>query len=265
MIFCYALFMCVSQCYSAPVLQAIFGSKNLIDLSYAYNNETIYWPGDEAKGVAFRRNITHKGKVSVQGQLVYYETASFSSGEHGGTHIDSPSHFKEGGIPTDEIPLTQLMGPAVRIDISNQSAINSDYRLSVDDVKAYESEFGRIPDGAIILVFSDWGKFYPNRTEYVGNNESDVSNLHFPTVHPDAASFLVNERDIKAIGIDTCSPDNPSVFALETHVILAEANIVIIENVANLDLLPPTGANIIGLPLKIEGGSGGPIRMFAWW
>ncbi len=194
----------------------------------------------------------------------YYGANNFCAAEHGGTHLDAPIHFSEGNHTTDQIPLERLVGPAVVVDVSEAAASDADYLISVDDLEAWESTHGRIPNRSILLLRTGWGARWPDRESYLGTDltgEKAVPELHFPGIDPDAARWLVENRNIDAIGIDTASIDYGQSSLFETHRILLAENIPAFENVASLDRLPETGAFIVALPMKIGGGTGGPLRM----
>jgi kynurenine formamidase len=234
-----------------------FPEGSLVDMSYAYNENTIYWP--TAPG--FVKSTDFEG-VTEGG--FYYTAYSFSSAEHGGTHLDAPVHFAEGKHSNDQIPLESLMGNAIVIDVQVQAAENRDYLISTADIATWEAENGAIPDGSIVLFRTGFGKFWPDRESYMGTavlGPEGVALLHFPGIDPSVATLLATERTIKAVGIDTPSIDFGQSTLFETHQNLFSANIPAFENVANLDKLPVTGALVIALPMKIEGGSGGPLRM----
>lgn len=229
----------------------------LVDMSYPYNDETIYWP--TAPG--FAKTTDFEG-ITPGG--FYYTAYSVSTAEHGGTHLDAPVHFAEGQHSVEQIPLERLIGSAVVIGVEEQAAADRDYLITTGDLLDWEQEHGTIPDGAIVLFRTGFGKFWPDRVAYMGTAERGaeaVALLHFPGIDPDAAAFLTSDREIKAVGIDTPSIDYGQSTRFEAHRTLFRANIPAFENVANLDQLPPTGAHVIALPMKIEGGSGGPLRM----
>lgn len=184
--------------------------------------------------------------------------------EHGGTHIDAPIHFAEGRLAVDEIPLQKLIAPAVVIDVRPSVADNRDYRLSREDLDKWESRHGPIQAGAVVLMFTGWGKGWPDPSRYLGSaTPSDPKTLHFPGFSKEAAEFLVKERRVDGIGIDTPSIDYGPSDDFIVHQIVNGANLYGLENVANLDRLPPKGAILIALPIKIKGGTGGPVRIIA--
>jgi len=234
-----------------------FPEGTLVDMSYAYNEDTVYWP--TAPG--FAKSTDFEGVTDAG---FYYTAYSVSTAEHGGTHLDAPVHFAEGKHSADQIPLERLMGSAIVIDVQAQAAQDRDYLISTNDIAAWEAEHGAIPDGSIVLFRTGFGAFWPDREAYMGTAERGaeaVALLHFPGIDPAAATFLATERTIKAVGIDTPSIDRGQSTLFETHQNLFKMNIPAFENVANLDRLPLTGAYVIALPMKIEGGSGGPLRM----
>ncbi len=230
-----------------------------MDLTHPFNAESVYWPTAEG----FQKSTDFEGHTDGGW---YYSAYSFCTAEHGGTHIDSPIHFAEGQHATDEVPLARLIAPAVVIDVSAGVGDNRDYQIPVEDVTAWEAEYGAIQAGSIVLFDTDSAHLYPDRHAYMGTDERGeqaVAKLHFPGIHPDTATLLV-EREIAAVGIDTPSIDYGQSQDFASHVILYEQNIPGFENVANLSELPATGALVVALPMKIEGGSGGPLRIVAW-
>lgn len=234
-------------------------SGAIIDLSYSFDEQTIYWPTAEP----FRLEKDFEG-VTEQG--FYYSAYRYSAAEHGGTHLDAPVHFAKGRHSADEIPLDQLLGAAIVIDVTRQCASDPDYRITSNDFLSWEKAHGKIAAGTIVLLRTGFGKHYPDRKKYLGTaerGEAAVAQLHFPGLHPDAARWLVSNRSIKAIGLDTASIDYGQSTKYESHQILFDKNIPAFENVANLDKLPPRGFSVIALPMKIKGGSGGPLRIIA--
>ncbi|MGI8917481.1 MAG: cyclase family protein [Pyrinomonadaceae bacterium] len=236
-----------------------FPAGPIVDLSYAFDSETVYWPTAQP----FRLEKDFEG---VTDQGFYYSAYRYSAAEHGGTHLDAPVHFAKGRHSADEIPLEQLLGAAIVIDVTKQCASNPDYRVTTDDFLNWEKAHGKIATGTIVLLRTGFGKHYPDRKKYLGTAErgpAAVAQLHFPGLHPDTARWLVSNRSIKAIGLDTASIDFGQSTKFESHQILFDKNIPAFENVANLDKLPPRGFSVIALPMKIKGGSGGPLRIIA--
>lgn len=235
------------------------GKDHWIDLTYPFDEQTIYWPtADKFRLDTVSEGITDNG--------YYYSAYAFCAAEHGGTHLDAPVHFAAGKQSMDEIPLDRLIGDAVVMDVSEKALQNKDYLINVADFEAWEAANGRLPDDIIVLLRTGYGKFWPDRLTYMGTDEigpQAVAKLHFPGLDPAAATWLVNQRKIKAIGLDTPSIDYGQSTLFESHQILFKADIPAFENVANLEQLPIKGAWVIALPMKIKGGSGGPLRIVA--
>lgn len=230
-----------------------------IDLTYDFSDETLYWPTSST----FKMDTVF---VGITDQDFYYESYSVCTAEHGGTHLDAPIHFYAERKTVEELEISQLTGRAVVVDVTEQVAQNRDYEIQVDDLLYWESDHGPIPNGSIILFHTGMGQYWPDAVSYLGTElkgEEGVANLSFPGIHPDTATWLVNNRNINALGLDTPSLDYGKSVLFETHQILFEQNIPGFENVANLERLPPTGAFIIALPMKIKDGSGAPLRIVA--
>jgi kynurenine formamidase len=231
----------------------------LVDLSHSYDEQTVFWPTAEG----FRLEKVADG-VTPQGY--YYAANNFSTAEHGGTHLDAPVHFAEGRDTADRVPLERLMGSGVLLDVSEKCERDADYQISVEDLAAWEREHGRLPDGSILLLRTGFGRRWPDRRTYMGTDERGpeaVAKLHFPGLHPDAARWLVRERNVKAVGLDTPSIDYGQSKLFESHRVLFERNVPAFENLANLERLPLKGFHVVALPMKIKGGSGGPLRAVA--
>jgi len=236
-----------------------FPSGRIIDLTYAFDANSVYWPtAEQFKLETDFEGMTDKG--------YFYSAYRYSAAEHGGTHLDSPVHFAKGRYTVDELPLQQLIGAAIVIDVTAQCAANPDYLVSAADFQNWEKRNGRIPPGTIVLLRTGFGKFYPDPKKYLGTEERGaeaVAKLHFPGLDPAAARWITQNRSIKAIGLDTASIDHGQSTLFESHRTLFEKNIPAFENVANLDQLPAKGFSVIALPMKIKGGSGGPLRIIA--
>lgn len=231
--------------------------SKLVDLTYAFDSTTVYWPTANS----FQRTVVAHG-VTAGGY--WYASNDISASEHGGTHLDAPSHFGENQWSADEIPITRFVGPAVVIDVSEACSRDPDYRLTVEDLLAWESEHGAFPDGAIVLAHTGWGEHWPDRERVFGSTTpEDTKTLHFPGFSQEAAEFLTRERNIDAVGIDTPSIDYGQSTDFIAHQVFAAANMPGFENVAHLEQLPATGAWLIALPMKIGGGTGGPARILA--
>lgn len=253
------LTLSLAGCSASPGSTPTFPNGQIVDLSHTYDSQTIYWP--TAEGFQLRRDadgITPAG--------YYYAANSFFTSEHGGTHIDAPIHFAAGHQTVDKIPLDRLIGPAVVVDVTQQSAESADYQVSIADFERFEQDHGAIPNDAIVLLRTGFSARWPGAQRYLGTTlrgEEGARSLHFPGLHPDAAKWLVANRPIRAIGIDTASIDYGPSTLFETHRALYASDIPAFENLTALDRLPVTGAYVIALPMKIGGGSGAPLRAIA--
>ena len=236
-----------------------FPEGELVDLSHPYDDTTIFWPTSER----FRLEKTADGITS---QGYYYASNDFFTAEHGGTHLDAPLHFAQGAQAVDQIPLERFVGPAVVVDVVPQAEANRDYLVTAEDLQRTEREQGPIPSDAIVLIRTGFSRRWPDAARYLGTanrGTEAVRELHFPGMHPDAVKWLVANRPIKAIGIDTASIDYGQSTLYEAHRLLFERNIPAFENLTALERLPPRGAFIVALPMKIGGGSGAPLRAIA--
>ena len=229
----------------------------VVDLSYAYDEQTVYWPTSPSK---FEKEELHHGPTDAG---YFYSAFLIATPEHGGTHLDAPIHFAEGQASAEAIPLERLMAPGVVIDITEDANRDRDALLTRGHIEAFEQRHGPITQGTIVLVRTGWSRYWPDVGQYLGDDTvGDVSNLHFPGISEDGAQALV-ERDVAAVGIDTASIDHGPSKDFMAHRVLMEAGVPAFENVAALDRLPARGSRVIALPMKIRGGSGGPLRIVA--
>ncbi|MCY1075303.1 cyclase family protein [Archangium lansingense] len=229
----------------------------LVDLTYSFDENTPYWPtspsGFELKQLS--HGMTEAG--------FFYASNTLCAPEHGGTHLDAPIHFAEGKMSAEQLPLERLIAPAVVIDFSADAMKEPDALLQPAHIESFEKEHGPIEPGTIVLVRSGWGKYWPNKKQYLGDDTpGDASKLHFPGISREAAEALVT-RKVAAVGIDTASVDYGPSKDFIAHQTLMKADIPAFENVAAMEQLPTRGALILALPMKIRGGSGGPLRIVA--
>ncbi|MCO6358492.1 cyclase family protein [Roseivirga pacifica] len=254
----------LSACSSKPEIEEksanmSIAEKTIIDLSHDFSGETIYW----VNAKEFKLDTVFKGQ-NPNG--FFYAANNFSAAEHGGTHLDAPIHFSEGKQSVEQIPLERLIGEGINIDVSGQAVNNPEYLISVNDFKVWEERNGKIPKHSIVLLQTGYSKYYPNKAQYLGTDhrgDEAIKELHFPGLSPEAAEWLVNNRNIKAVGIDTPSIDYGQSTLFKSHVILLSENIPVFENVTNLNKLPSAGFEVIALPMKIKAGSGAPLRIIA--
>jgi kynurenine formamidase len=234
------------------------GETLLIDLTHAFDAETLYWPTEEG----FVREPGFAGR-SEGGY--WYAAGRFRAAEHGGTHLDAPIHFGEGRPTVDTIPLERLVAPGRVVDARDACTRDPDHRVDLADLAAHEARYGTLPEGSIVLLHTGWGRRWPERAAYLGTDRRGpeaVAELRFPGLHPDAARRLI-ERGVAAVGIDTASIDHGPSADFASHRVLAAHDVPVFENVAQLDALPAVGFQVIALPLKIRGGTGAPLRIVA--
>ena len=231
---------------------------DIVDLSHTYDADTIYWPNSPSGFELVQQSHGHS-----EGGW-FYASNSFSTPEHGGTHMDAPIHFDEAGPTVDKVPLDRLIGAAIVIDVSARAAVNPDYRLSADDVLAFEAQHGAIQPDSIVLLRTGWSTRWPDVKAYLGDDRPGKADaLHFPSFGEEAARLLIEDRKVAVIGVDTASIDYGASQNFIVHQIAGAHNVAGLENLTGLERLPATGATLIALPMKIGGGSGAPVRVVA--
>jgi kynurenine formamidase len=226
------------------------GQMRVVDMTYAISDKLPKWPGDDR---AF------EAKVNATFEKDGYFTRSFWMLEHYGTHMDAPAHFPPGKETLDQIPVAHFFGPAVVMDVRSDTAKDQDYRLTIDRVEKWEAAHGRIPPGAIAMLLTGWASRWPDEARYRDMDASGV--MHFPGYSVEAAKLLMS-RGVVGLGIDTLSVDYGPSKIFEVHHVDLPAGLFNLENVANLGQLPESGAFVIAAPIKLEGGSGGAVRIF---
>ena len=256
----------LSGCAAAPDEQppppsagpeAVAGWR-MVDLSHAYANDTLYWPTDTD---GYRLDTLAEGETPGG---YFYAAKAFATAEHGGTHLDAPFHFAEGGDDTAAIPLVRLILPGIVIDVSEAAAADPDYLVTIEDVTTWEDEHGPVPEGSAVLIRTGWAARWPDALAYLGDDTpGETANLHFPGIGEAATRLLVEDRRAGLLGIDTASIDRGQSTDFIAHQIGAAAGVPNLENVADLSALPPTGFLLAALPMKIEGGTGAPVRIVA--
>jgi kynurenine formamidase len=243
----------------APAPRAPLAGARLVDLTHPFDADTVYWPTEEGF-------VHERGTAGTTDAGYHYEAHRFRAAEHGGTHVDAPIHFAAGGARVDEIPLERLVAAAVRVDASEACARDVDHAIGRAELEVFETRHGRIPDGAIVLLRTGWSARWPARERYLGTarrGPEAVAELRFPGLDAGAARWLVAERRVAAVGIDTASIDPGRSRDFETHRVLAAAGVPAFENLAHLDALPAAGFEVVALPMPIRGGSGAPLRILA--
>jgi kynurenine formamidase len=229
----------------------------VVDLTHAIDRDTIFWPTEKKtfELVEEHRGMTERG--------FFYAANRFCLPEHGGTHVDAPFHFAKEGKTVGALPIERMVGPAAVIDVSAKAAVDADYTLQPQDVTEWEAANGKIAPGTIVLLRTGWSSRWPDKRAYLGDDTpGDASHLHFPSYGADAVRLLI-ARGVSVIGVDTASIDNGPSKDFLVHRAAGAANVVGVENLTNLDKLPPTGAWVVALPMKIAQGTGAPARVIA--
>jgi kynurenine formamidase len=242
----------------SPAPAVDLARAEVVDLTHPFDERTLYWPTAPSR---FELKVLAHGPTPAG---FFYASNSLCTPEHGGTHLDAPIHFGEGRRTVDQIPVRDLIAPGVVLDVSEKAAKDPDYRLTREDVAAWERQHGPVPRGAIVLLRTGWSARWPDAKRYLGDDKpGDASNLHFPSYGKEAAQLLVGERGAAALGVDTASIDHGPSQDFPVHRLAAAANVPGLENLTGLDALPARGAWIVALPMKIGQGTGGPLRIVA--
>lgn len=254
--------VCAIVCVVISVLSARSTNAQYardFDLTHSFDEHTIYWPTEDGfKLVRESAGVTEGG--------YYYAANRFMCAEHGGTHIDAPVHFFEKGKTVDQLPLSQLIGAGVCVDVTRQCAADRDYQVTVEDFQHWEAEHNARLENRIVLIHTGFGRFWPDREKYLGTKEqgkAGVAKLHFPGLDPAAADWLITRRHIRMVGIDTASIDHGQTQNYPTHQRLFRDQVPALENIADMSELSNLEFNVIALPMKIGGGSGAPCRVVA--
>jgi len=239
---------------TAPTLdQLVAGKLRIVDLGWSLNDRSPYWPAENYEPFRLETIAT----LEKNGVL----SKAFYCPEHLGTHLDAPNHFETGQPAVDQIRPMDLFANGVVVDISPQAEAQADYFLTRADLDDWEAAHGPIPHDAVVLLHTGWGRHWDQAARY--RNQDAAGKMHFPGYSPEAAGFLVNERHVKGLGIDTLSIDYGLSSDFAVHHIVNAAGRYGLENLAHLDELPPRGFYVIVAPIKIESGSGGPARVLA--
>jgi kynurenine formamidase len=227
------------------------GRTRVIDLSYAISEKLVPWPGDEK---------WFEAKINASHERNGYFTRSFWMLEHYGTHLDAPAHFAPGQSTVEQIPVKHLFGSAVLFDVREQGSKDPDYQLPAESVEEWEKRHGRVPEGAIALLRTGWAQRWPDLALY--RNQDEQGRMHFPGFSRKAAGLLI-ERKVSGLGCDTMSVEVGASSDFALHRLTLGAGLYHLENLADLSQVPESGAFLVVAPIKLEGGSGGAVRVFA--
>jgi len=240
--------------------KSVSKKTRMLDMTYPFDENSIYWP--TARPFELTRVFWGKTEAGY-----WYASNEFSASEHGGTHADAPIHFAEGGRTIDQVPLEEWIGPAVKIDVTAKCLADRNYLLQMEDILAWEKKNGQIPPDAWVIMYTAIGTaHYPDKKAVLGTDKRGseaLAELSFPGFSPEVTEFLIKERKIKGIAIDTPSIDNGQSRDFKVHQILCGAEKLALENIANLDELPEKGATLYVIPMLIKNGTGAPARVFA--
>jgi kynurenine formamidase len=219
----------------------------LVDLTHTFREDFALYPGSpEGNARTTERTIAQHGFYGQQ----------WTFWEHTATHMDVPGHFVAGGRTSDEIALEELIRPIVVVDISGRAAREPATEVTEDDLRRFERRHGRIPKGALVAMNSGWDA-------KAGDTEAFINDMQFPGFSGAATQWLLEERKIGGIGVDTLSLDNGPSESFASHLAVLGADKVGIENLANLGELPPRGATVVMGLIPWKEGSGGPARVLA--
>ncbi|CAL1268754.1 unnamed protein product [Larinioides sclopetarius] len=232
-------------------------ARKMVDMSYTFDETTQHYPGTKE----FVLNVVRNG--TLEGSDIWIQSEEYSSAIHVGTHMDAPAHFARGGLTVDQIPVHRLIAAAAVIDITAKAQLDRDAEATVEDLLHWESITGQTLDETVILLKTGWGKKWNNRTDFFGTPENDATKLHFPGLAPDAATWLVENRNIYGIGTEALSFDKGATRSFPVHQTLLGHGIYGLENVANVDKIPIYGAKLYVMPMKIGKASGAPTRIIA--
>ena len=245
------------------------GGVRVVDLSHTLSTDfpTLGLPPELGQCQPFR--IEQVSAYDERGAAWYWNNISCS--EHTGTHFDAPSHWISGrdcpNGTVDTVPAQRLIAPACVIDCSAQAARDADYLMTVADIESFEAAHGRIPAGAWVLMRTDWSQHWSRRRDARAYQNFDATGQHTPGPSVEAVRFLVEQRDVLGFGSETIGTDAGQAAHLlppyPCHTLMHGAGKYGLQCLAHLEQLPPTGALIVAAPLKIEHGSGSPLRVFA--
>ncbi|HJU12555.1 MAG TPA: cyclase family protein [Candidatus Binataceae bacterium] len=227
--------------------------RTIIDLTHPLNDRSPNWEGTKQSPFLARE----LGNIDRDG----YFSRVFSTQEHYGTHLDAPAHFAAGAWTVDQIPADRLVRPLVVLEVRSRAKNAPDYEISMQDIAEWERTHGVIPSGAVVMADTGWDERWESQESF--RNEQNDGLTHYPGFSLEAAKFLVQSREAVGLGIDTMSVDIGATTTYPVHLFTSQHGIYHLENVANLSLVPPSGATIVVAPIKLESGSGGPARLLA--
>jgi len=229
------------------------GYREVLDLTHPLNEHSPNWEGTKESPFQAKEleNIEHDG----------YYSRVFTTQEHYGTHLDAPAHFAKGMWTVDQIPPERLVRPLAVLDVRARAEGNADYEVSMQDVADWEASHGQIPTGAVVMAYTGWDSRWNSQVEFCNMGSDKL--MHFPGFALETVKFLVKTREVVGLGIDTMSVDVGASSTYPVHQFTSKESVYHLENVANLAQAPASGATVVVAPIKLEDGSGGPVRIFA--
>jgi kynurenine formamidase len=229
------------------------GIREVVDLTHTINAQVPTYEAETKPAYQVKTLAT----IAKDG----YFAREICLPEHFGTHLDAPAHFVQGTWTVDQIPAERLVAPLVVIDVSENAKGNPDYQISVEDIAAWEKVHDQIPLGSVVMTRTGWDARWNSAKEY--RNQDSKGVMHYPGYSLDAAHFLVEGRKVLGVGIDTLSIDYGPSKDYPVHQYDLRHSVYQLENVANLDHAPVSGGLVVIAPMKLEGGSGAPVRILA--
>ena len=234
-----------------PAFSGSISFSKVVELSWPVQPNIPQWPGDPDVPFETVAEVEQDG----------YFLRRFSMGEHSGTHLSAPSSFQTRAPGHEAYSPQDLVRPAVVMDVSAQAEANRDYALTINDVLDWESDNGPIPSGCLVLLRTGWQAKWINPADYLGG--SQVDGLHFPGFGLDAVHVLLEGRGVAGLATDTAGVEPGTDTGFSVSRLALDSRLIVLENLTNLDQLPPTGALLIIGLLRLEGGSGGPVSLTA--
>lgn len=269
--------MCVPGCQEA-VHKALSRRKVFASAAAAFAATAIVPSSGKAAPRPFRRTVdlthimsadfpTFDGAPGIEMRKIKdfktdgYNLYQWQLNEHSGTHLDAPIHFSETGMTAEQIASETLIVPLAVINVADKAVKNADYQLSRSDLATWERRHGRLPDHCCVAMHSGWARHVSDKAKYVGKDANGV--MHFPGFDPDAAAWLIKQRKVAGLAVDTLSLDYGASKDFKTHLLWLPSGRWGLENVANLDRVPAVGAMLVVGLAKVKGATGGPARLFA--
>jgi len=235
----------------SPALAAPASFRSVVDLTHTMSPEFPTFFG--VPGIEMQKQFD----IKKDGFNLYW----WRLVEHAGTHFDAPIHFSEDGATAERLDAATLVAPLAVIDVAAKAAEDSDYLVSPRDLADWEAKHGRLPDDCCVAMHSGWALHVSDAGKFAGKDAAGT--FHFPGFAPEAAAWLLRERRVVGLAVDTLSLDHGPSKDFATHHAWLPSGRWGLENVANLDRVPPVGATLVAGLAKVKGATGGPARLIA--